>query len=173
MYHTFNQSFDNTVFTATIMALIYVHLKICMENLLLLLLCPLIARLSTEMDALVSFHFFVVMFASASIQAFISTLFAIVFIVVGLSIIHFGFSSPIVAFHLLTSAYPVILCHSKSFTSFSRSCCWLLSHFVVQSSASYSFHSASRHLHRPLTHSLQLVIAKVDFLLSKSPTEQT
>ena len=72
--------------------------------------------------------------------------------------------------HFCLSCHYLPLCHSESFTL--PSCRRLLSHFLVPSLASHSFTSASHCLCRPLTRSLQLLVAKVDFLSSQEVLQE-
>ena len=128
MHRRFDRTFYHTVFYCL---LIYTHLTICEED--LLLLHPPIARLSTETAAFVSFqllchqHFVSVTSASRRFHR---------------QLLRHSLL-PVAAFHLLTSASPAVAC-LHSFTSPSCCCCRLLSYFVVPSSASHSFTSASR-----------------------------
>ena len=139
---------------------IYTCLTICTEN--LLLLHPLIARLSSETAA----FFFAFRLLRRQLVCFWMH-----------SDDHFCFSS--LPFSL-SSASPsfVVARHGISFAHFcfsrrrlaiqsitlpSRHRCHLLSRFIVSSSASHSFTSSYR---RPATRSLQLLIANVDSLSS-------
>ena len=148
------------VFTVPFL-LIYTRLTI-LEN--LLLLHPLIARLSIETAAFVSFrllrrqrvcfwmhsdvHFCFSLLSFSLLSASLS------FVVArrGLSFAHFCFSRRRLAIQLFTSP----------------SCrrCRLLGRFVVPSSTSHSFTSACRRHRRPATRLLQLLIANVDSLSS-------
>ena len=100
--------------------------------------------LALKWQLLFLFCFFVIgVFVSRCLQTFTSALVAVVFTVVGLSVIDLGFSWPVRAFHSLTSASPAGLCHSEFFTLPSHRRRHLLSRFVVPSVASHSFTSAS------------------------------
>ena len=138
------------------------RLTICAEN--LLLLHPLIARLSTEIAAFFPFRllrrqrvcFWMhsdVHFCFSSLSFSLSSA-SPSFVVTrhGLSFAHLCFSSRRLAI--------------QSFSSPSCRRCLLLSHFVVLSSASHSFTSASRRHLWPATRLLQLLIANVDSLSS-------
>ena len=138
------------------------RLTICEEN--LFLLHPLIARLSTETAAFVSFRilhrqrvcFWMhsdVHFCFSSLSFSLSSL-SPSFVVArhGLSFAHFCFSRRRLAI--------------QSFTSPSCRRCQLLSRFVVPSSTSHSFTSACRCHRRPATHLLQLLITNVYSLSS-------
>ena len=134
------------------------HLTICTEN--LILLHPLIARFSTERAGFFSFR----LHRRQRVCFWMH------------SDIHFCFSS--LSFSLSSASSPfVVACHGLSFAHFcffrrnlaiqsftSPSCrrCWLLSRFVVPSSASHSFTSACRRHCQPATRLLQLLIANVD-----------
>ena len=153
MLNNFSNTFLRTVvltnFYSTVVYClqIYACLTICAENLLLLHL--LIARLSSETAAFVSFRLLrcqrVCFWMHSDVHfCFSSLLFSLwsassLFVVAcrGLSFAHFCFSCR----HLAT----------QSFTSPSCCHCWLLSHFVVPSSASHSFTSAC-HIGLPLVY---------------------
>ena len=128
------------------------------------MLHPLIARLSTETAAFLSFRLLRCQHVCFWMH----------------SDVHFCFSS--LSFSL-SSASPsfVVACRGlksahfcftrrhlaiQSFTSPSCHRCRLLSRFVVPSSASHSFTSACRRHCRPATQLLQLLIANVDSLSS-------
>ena len=144
MHRSFDRSFYCTVVYCL---LIYARLTICVEN--LLLLHPLIARLSTETAAFFAFRLLrrqrVCFWMNSDVHFCYSLLsFSLssaspLFVVArhGLSFAHFCFSH-----HRLAI---------QSFTSPSCRRCRLLSHFVVPSSASHSFTSACRRRRRPAT----------------------
>ena len=101
--------------------LIYARLTICAED--LLLLHPLIARLSTETAAFVLFGVFVAsVFVSGCIQTFTSASCRCRFhrrqpLRHSLSPVCHSLS-PVAAFHSLTSASPAIDCHSVVYFAF-------------------------------------------------------
>ena len=72
--------------------------------------------------------------------------------------------------HFCFSCHP---CHSESFTLPNHRLLLLLSRFLVLSSASHSFTSASLHHRQPLAHSLQLLIAMVDFSSSQDVLQES
>ena len=94
---SFDQSFDHTIVYCL---LTYVHLPICMEN--ILLLHPLIARLSVETTAFVSF-WSLCFFLDAFIR---SLLFLLLSFSLVISLRHS--LSPVATFYSLSSASPAI-----------------------------------------------------------------
>ena len=117
--------------------LIYARLTICAED--LLLLHPLIAKLSTETAAFVSFRLLrrqrVCFWMHSDIHFW-----SVIFPVVSLSVIRCRPSQPFIC-SLLLLLPPLAI---QLFTSPSCHHCRLLSRFVVPSSASHSLTSASR-----------------------------
>ena len=128
------------------------------------MLHPLIAKLSTEKAAFVSFRLLHCQHVCFWMH----------------SDVHFRFSSLSFSLSSASPSFVVIrrgllftyFCLSRrrlaiqSFTSSSCRRCRLLSRFVVPSSASHSFTSACHRHRRPATRLLQLLIANVDSLLS-------
>ena len=159
-HQSFDRSFDHSFYCIVVYCLlIYARLTICEEN--LLLLHPLIARLSTETAAFVFFRILhrqhVCFWMHSDVHFCFSSL------SYSLSSLSPSF---VVAHHCLSFAH---FCFShcrlaiQSFTSPSCRHCQLLRCFVVPSLTSHSFTSACR---RPATHLLQLLIANVDSLSS-------
>ena len=156
-----NWTFDRTVFFITLfLPLIYAHLEIFVEN--ILLLHPLVAMQATEMEAFCSFQLRCQ--ACSFLDACRRSLLLLVTVIfdcrrpLGHSL---GFSLPAMAFHLLNSASPAVVCHSESLTLPSRCRPSASYHFLVPPMAFLLVYFVFRHW--PLTHSLQLVLAKVDF----------
>ena len=160
-HHSFDRSFYSTVVYCL---LIYAHLTICAEN--VLLLHPLIARFSTETAAIVSFWLLRRLCVCFWMHSDVHFCF---------SLLSFSLSSASPSFFVGRRGLSFApFCFSRrhldiqSFTSPSCHRCRLLSRFDVQSSASHSFISACHHHHRPATRLLQLLIAaaNVDSLSS-------
>ena len=138
------------------MALIYTHLEIFTEN---LMLYPPVARLSTETVVGVLVSGFIQTFTSASRRCQfhrhrpLSHSFMLFVTHLGLSFAHFCFSRYYFSFSVIYFTFPSLF--------------WLLSCFLVPSLASFSFTSASRRRRWLLTRSFQLLVAKVDFSSSQ------
>ena len=153
-----HRSFDRSFYrTVVYCLLIYARLTICMEN--LLLLHPLIARLSTETAG-------VFCFSASSSPAYLF-----------LDAFRRLPASRRCHFTVVSLSSFVVSCHGLSFADFCFSHCslaiqsftspscrrgWLVSRFVVPSSASHSFTSACCRHRWPATRLLQLLIAIVN-----------